>query len=349
MISAVNNLAVTKTRPFLASFLFVALLLTQACDTNDGEVVLHGSTMGTTYNIKYVDEAKTSKADTEANISNLLDYLDGAMSTYQPQSELNRLNDLAVDEAFKASGMLWQVLLVAEQVFSNTAGAFDPTVGPLVDLWGFGPVDTQGRVPTEAEINELLASVGFNQLEFLPASQSVRKLANIRIDLSAIAKGYAAEKTAELLTDMGITDFLIEIGGELRVGGVNGQGNPWRIAIETPGITRGGIQRIISVENKGIATSGDYRNFFEKGGVRYSHTIDPRTGSPTIHNLASVTVVAEDATVADALATGLLVLGPQHAAAMANSHGIAALFILNNPAGFVEIASDEFKPYRNIE
>lgn len=345
MTLVVSNQTVTKTRPFLASFLFVALLLIQACDKEVGEILLHGDTMGTTYNIKYVDNGKVGKAETAADIAKLLEYLDGVMSTYQPLSELNQLNDIPIHETFEVSSMLWQVLLVAERVFHTTAGAFDPTVGPLVDLWGFGPVDTEDRVPTDPEINALLTNIGFDRLEFLSASQSIRKQAEVRIDLSAIAKGYAAEKVSDLLADRDIEGYLVEVGGELRVQGVNSRGQAWRVAIESPGPEQRGVQRVISIKNKGIATSGDYRNFFEKDGVRYSHTIDPRTGRPTSHNLASVTVVAADATEADALATGFLVLGLQRALAMANSKDIAALFILNNQAGTVEIASDAFKPY----
>jgi len=329
----------------VASFLFV-LLIVQGCSKAGEEVLLTGPTMGTTYSIKYVDiTGAINQAEVGSNVAQLLDYLDGAMSTYQDQSELNRLNDSPVGDPFPVSSMLWQVLLIAEQVFDETKGAFDPTVGPLVDLWGFGPVDTDDRVPTQIEIDALLADVGFNYLKFIPFTQSVEKLRDIRIDLSAIAKGFAAERVADLLVDMGITDFLVEIGGELRGGGVNIAGQPWRIAVEAPALVRGEIKKVISLTDMGVATSGDYRNYFETDGVRYSHTIDPRTGRPIVHNLASVTVVVEDATQADALATGYMVLGQREALLMANHDGVAAFFLVKEQEQFVESNSRALDAY----
>ena len=335
-----------KTGSLVASFLF-ALLLLSSCGAQREEILLQGGTMGTTYSIKYVVTDHINKDALAARIGNVLGYLDSTMSTYQSQSELNRLNDAAVGEAVPVSAELWQVLLIAERIFRISDGAFDPTVGPLVDLWGFGPLDTQNKIPTEFEIDVLRLTIGFQHLRFLPSRQSVEKQSNIRIDLSAIAKGYAAERVAELLSDLGVDDYLVEIGGELRAGGLNAAGKAWRVAIEEPVPGGGGIQRVISILDKGVATSGDYRNFFEQDGTRYSHTIDPRTGRPVTHNLVSVTVITKDATEADALATAYLVLGAKYALAMANRDSVAALLIVKNESGVKELSSEAFADYIN--
>lgn len=331
----------------MASFLVaLSVVLLGACDAKREELILRGPTMGTSFSVKYLPEADSDTEALAKRVPQLLAHLDATLSTYQPQSELNQLNNAAVDEAVVVGGELWQVLLIAQRVYAETRGAFDPTVGPLVDLWGFGPVDTGDQIPAQVDIDARLLSVGFNYLEFIPSTQSVRKLRDIRIDLSAIAKGYAAESVATLLHNRGITNFMVEVGGELRLAGVNAHNEFWRIAIEVPSVERGAIQKIIAVSDVGIATSGDYRNYFEKDGVRYSHTIDPRTGRPLTHNLASVTVLADDATYADALATGFMVMGADAALAGAARLNIGVYLLLGGPDGtFIERSSAGFKPY----
>jgi FAD:protein FMN transferase len=327
----------------VASFLFALLLA--GCGTSQEEILFDGATMGTTYSIKYLDNGDVDRESVSLKVEQLLEFIDGAMSTYKEESELNQLNKVAVDEAFPVSSMLWQLLLIAEHVFQVTDGAFDPTVGPLVDLWGFGPIETENVIPAQIEIDSLMTAIGFQHLKFIPASQSVEKLRDIRLDLSAIAKGFAAEQVAELLIGMNVNNFLVEIGGELRAAGLNGGGQAWRVAIEVPTLARGGVQQVISMKGVGVATSGDYRNYFEQDGVRYSHTIDPRTGQPVTHNLASVTVIAQDTTEADALATAYMVLGSKAALAMANRDNVAALFLTKSVDGFTELNSHAFTEY----
>lgn len=331
----------------MASFLFVLLLA--GCTAAPEEVLLSGATMGTTYSVKYVENDDIDQKLVAVKVAQLIKFIDHAMSTYKEESELNTLNNAPVNEDFPVSSSLWRILLVADEVFQATDGAFDPTVGPLVDLWGFGPVETHDVIPAQAEIDALRTTIGFHHLKFLPSSQSVEKQANIRLDLSAIAKGFAAEQVAELLADMQVSDFLIEVGGELRAAGQNRGGEAWRVAIEVPALARGGVQQIVSMRDVGVATSGDYRNYFEQDGLRYSHTIDPRTGRPITHNLASVTVIAQDATKADALATAYMVLGPQAALAMANRDSVAALFLVKSLDGFTELNSDAFTEYVNVQ
>ena len=328
----------------MASF-FVILLLLTGCEAPNREVLLQGQTMGTTYSVKYVDNVNVEESLLVKKIAQLLEYLDNSMSTYQAASELNALNAAAVGEAIAVSGELWQVLLIAERVFQRTDGAFDPTVGPLVDLWGFGPLDTRDAIPSQLQIDALRSNIGFQHLKFLPSRQSVEKMAAIRIDLSAIAKGFAAERVAELLLELQVANFLVEVGGELRGAGLNQGGDPWRVAVEVPALVRGGIQQVIAVMDRGVATSGDYRNYFERDGVRYSHTIDPRTGRPISHNLASVTVIRKDATEADALATAYMVLGAGEALAMANRDSVATLLLVKSGDEFAEFSSDAFIDY----
>lgn len=330
-----------KKRSIRTFFLLIPPLLF-ACGGTRDEVVLEGSTMGTTYHVKYIPGDRGDRGDMAAQVDRLLQFLDAMLSTYQADSELNRLNRAEVGRAFTVSPLLWQLLLIAQTVFENTGGAFDPTVGPLVDLWGFGPVDTNDRVPLATEIAALLPLVGYQHLEFLPSARAVRKQVPIHIDLSAIAKGFAAEQVGALLVEKGIEDFMVEVGGEIQAAGVNGKGQSWRIAIEAPVLARGQVRKIIPLVNQGVATSGDYRNYFERDGIRYSHTIDPGSGYPISHKLASVSVLNPSATQADALATAYMVLGPDEALAMANRDKVAAYFLVRSGADFVEHSSEAF-------
>lgn len=302
--------------------------------------------MGTSYHITVVTDAGRFPDGVEDAVSELLDQLDQSMSTYQPDSELNRLNRLMVGEELSVSADLWQVLQGAQHIHALTLGAFDPTVGPLVDLWGFGPEDTGDKVPSELEITALLPKVDLGQL-LLASDNKVSKLAAIDLDLSAIAKGYAAQQVAALLRTRGFKNFLVEVGGELQLAGHNRNGTYWRIAIEAPNLLQGGVEKVIAVTDMGVATSGDYRNYFEREGVRYSHTIDPRTGKPITHNLASVTVLADTAGVADALATAFMVMGAEKTLELAKQRDIPVYLLVKTDDGFHASYSEAFKPYLN--
>lgn len=341
MIRLPIRLLCWQKRSYGAFFLLLMPLLV-ACSEARREVVFQGQTMGTTYSVKYLSNDEPESVANEVGVAKLLDYLDAMLSTYQYDSELNRLNRTPVGEDFAVSPMFWQLLLISQRVFEQTDGAFDPTIGPLVDLWGFGPSEREDSIPSPLEINSLLTTVGYQHLEFLPTAQSVRKESAIGIDLSAIAKGFAAEQVAAMLAEQGIENYLVEVGGEIRAAGINGRGEPWRIAIEVPALARGQVQKVIELNDHGVATSGDYRNYFERDGLRYSHTIDPRTGYPISHRLASVTVVADDATEADALATAYMVMGVEQALALARRDKVAAYFLVRNDTGFIEHSSDTF-------
>ncbi len=338
----------------MASFLFMggvmaSLLATWGCEPAVREIVFNGHTMGTSYQIKVVADGSTLPRDLEAQVQSTLDAVDQSMSTYKPDSELNRLNRHPVGEVFAVSPDLWAVLEISATVYTLTGGAFDPTVAPLVDVWGFGPVETGDRVPADTEIEALLGQIGLDKLARDPARRTVVKTSSLQLDLSAVAKGYAADKVAHLLRDQGVTRYMVEIGGELALAGLNSAGESWRIAIETPALLHGEVQKIIAVSDRGVATSGDYRNYFEKDGTRYSHTIDPRTGKPITHQLASVTVIAETSALADALATGFDVLGAQQALAVANELSVPVFLLVRREGTFKQLYNRAFAPYLNAD
>jgi thiamine biosynthesis lipoprotein len=225
-----------------------------------------------------------------------------------------------------------------------TGGAFDITVGPVVDLWGFGPEGSRSEPPEASMIAAARERVGYGRVAADCKRPALRKdRGDVRIDLSAYAKGFAVDRVAELLDAQGMTDYMVEIGGELRARGRSESGGPWRIAIESPTASGGHVQRIIEPGVAGMATSGDYRNYFEVGERRYSHTIDPRLGAPVSHDLAAVTVVDEKAAFADAMATALLVLGPGEGMRLAERQGLAVYFQQRAGAEVVEKMSSEFR------
>lgn len=329
-----------KTR-LLASFLLVVLLVVSAltaCERSPRELAFSGAALGTSYHIKVVPSgASAVGAGLAELVGDLLDDLDHKLSTYKPDSELNRLNRHPVGQPFAASDDLYQVLEVAGRVYRLSGGAFDPTVRPLVDLWGFGPVDAGDRIPAAAEIEALLGKVGFDRIELAARNQVIRR-APVTLDLSAVAKGFIVDRLAAELRARGIDDYMVEVGGEIRVGGRRADGALWRIAVEVPS-AGGGVERVLELSDIGVATSGDYRNYFERDGMRYSHTIDPRSGRPIRHRLAAVTVLAPTAAEADALATALMVMGPDQGAEFAAANELAALLLVKEGDGFAELAS----------
>ncbi len=235
--------------------------------------------------------------------------------------------------------------VVAEaQRFSELSnGAFDITVGPLVDLWGFGPDPRTGLVPEEPALEAAARRVGYRHLEVRDHPPGLRKaIPGLGIDLSAIAKGYAVDRIAALLLSLDISDFMVEIGGEVRVSGRKPDGSFWRIGIETPRAGPRDVHRIVELDGVAMATSGDYRNYFEQDGKRYSHTIDPKTGKPIEHRLASITIIDESAMFADAMATAMMVLGPEAGMDLGERLELAALFVVKRETGFESLATSRF-------
>jgi thiamine biosynthesis lipoprotein len=317
-----------------------------------GRAVLSGPTMGTTFNIVLVGERfdMDQLAQLQASIDAELQAVNDEMSTYLKDSELSRFNDGPANEDFAASPHLVEVVALAKQVTEQSGGAFDVTVGPLVDAWGFGPGEHEPRVLSDAELDQLRAGVGDDKLVLDRASGQLRKtVAGLRVDLSAIAKGHGCDRVGAVLDAAGWTDYMVEIGGEVWARGSNPSGEPWKVGIERPTADAAGsrvVQAVMGVRDVGVATSGDYRNYWERDGVRYSHTIDPRTGRPIAHTLASVTVIhPESAALADAWATALNVLGPDEGLALAEQLGLAAYFLVRTDSGFETRSTPAFASY----
>lgn len=300
---------------------------------------IEGPTMGTRFRVKLAAAPPGSGAAAALRtaIEEALDGVVAHMSTYRPDSELSAFNDAIGPGPVAVSRDTARVVEAALAASRLGGGAFDPTVGPVVDLWGFGPRGRTREVPGEAAVEAALARVGHERVDVDAAGDAlVKHSPDVRVDLSGIAKGFSVDRLAELLDAAGAESYLVEVGGELRARGARPGGGPWRIGIERPVAGAGGILRVVELAGGAIATSGDYRNFFERDAHRYSHTIDPRTGRPVTHGLASVSVVAPSAMRADAASTMLMVLGPQAGYELAAEHDIAAHFAVRTAGGLVE-------------
>jgi thiamine biosynthesis lipoprotein len=307
-----------------------------------------GDTQGTTYHIKVVDLPATLSAETvRTAIEAELDDITRHLSTYEPDTELSRFNRSRDTGWVPASTGLVQVLSEARQISELSHGAYDVTMGPLVNLWGFGPEDTGERIPSEAEIAAAQTLIGYTHLSIRPSPPAIRKdIPDLTIDVASIAQGYTVDRVAERLDSLGIANYLVEIGGELRGKGLNQLGGHWRIGIERPTPGERSVYTIIRIADVGVSTSGDYRDYFERDGHRYSHTINPQTGRPVSHRLASVTVVSEDTMRADALSTALMVLGPEEGYHLAEQAAIAAYFIIKSDGGFTDRETTAFDRHR---
>lgn len=331
--------------------LFLVVFLRQPSDSPaPDQWVLTGRAMGTAFTVKLVvpPETAVSQDEVETTIREAVDAVDTAMSTYQEESELSRFNRHGTGP-FEVSESMIEVVSEAQRIAGLSAGAFDITVGPLVDAWGFGPEPVEDPPDADA-IAALLAENGFQMLEVDPAGRTLQKdSAALRCDLSAIAKGYAVDRVVLGLSGLGLGDFMVEIGGEVRAVGRNAAGEAWRIGIELPESGRAGLWSTVALVDAAMATSGDYRNYYERNGVRLSHTIDPRTGRPVSHRLASVSVIHPSCMTADALATAINVLGPHEGRELVEREGLAALFLVRtDDGGFDQWVSDAW-PVENTE
>lgn len=328
----------------LVFFILISLCLVACTNDRSMMVSLNGKTMGTTYNIKFPLEASDADLDTtvlQTKIDEHLLHINQLMSTYIPDSELSLLNKADADIGFVVSTETQKVLEESLRLNTLSKGALDITVGPLVNLWGFGPDKRPDKVPSQVDIDAVKPMVGIDKFR-LEGNTVYKAHADVYIDLSTIAKGYAVDELAFLLEDAGINDYLVEIGGEMRVSGKKLGGEDWALAIEKPITAERSIQRIIAIGDNAIASSGDYRNYFEQDGVRFSHLIDPQTSQPIQHNLAAVSVVASTSMRADGLATALIIMGAEKGRELAEQEGIAALFITKEGGEFKEYRSTAF-------
>ncbi len=319
-----------------------------------------GRSMGTGYSVRFggkqhgitingapVDQAKIDQLAEKVHAM-LLD-VDTHMSTWRADSELSQFNASANTDWQPLSAPTLRVIAQALDTSADSNGAFDVTVGPLVDLWGFGAgAETSAggdRKPAGSDIVKRLAQVGYGAIDIdLTANAARKRNPHTRLDLSGIAKGHAVDRVAALLDQEGLDSYLVEVGGELKSRGRKPDNTAWKVAIERPSVGRREAFRALELKDLAIATSGDYRNFFDDAGQRYSHSIDPRTGKPVSHQLASVSVVAGSTMAADALSTALMILGPDEAMDFAIKHQVAAHLIVKSGSALKEVYTPAFEP-----
>ncbi|MDP6967648.1 MAG: FAD:protein FMN transferase [Gammaproteobacteria bacterium] len=294
-----------------------------------------GLAMGTSYSVKWLPVNAAAEQAYGSQINDLIRQVELTMSTYMDASDLSGLNGSPAGIWHSVPAEMAALIAQAQAISQSTAGAFDITIGPVVDLWGFGPDPKPETIPTADQLDALRPLIGHQQIVVRQNPPAVKKANANAIDLSAIAKGYAVDRVAQWLEQQSIEHYLVEIGGEIRTKGTKPDQQPWRIAIESPGQQTRSVFEVVRVENRAVATSGNYRNYYEEGGVRYAHTLDPQTLQPVRHKLASVTVMADNAARADALATALMVLGEEKGMAWAAMHKVPAYFIIWQDNQFV--------------
>lgn len=301
--------------------------------------MLAGRSMGTQWSVKLVAEA-AALPTLERGIQARLDEVVAQMSTWEPDSDLSRYNRAEAGTVQALPDGFYAVLDAALKLAADTDGAYDPTVGPLVNLWGFGPDGARDATPSEADIAQAQARVGWQRVGFDPLARSATQAGGTYLDFSSIAKGYGVDRVAAWLREQHIDAFLVEVGGELYGHGRKPDGGAWLVSVERPspeGSQHDGEDggTALALDGFAIATSGDYRRYFDHQGRRYSHTVDPRSGRPVAHALASVSVLHPQCMQADALATVLAVLGPQAGMAYANRRQLAAMFVMHDGDGFL--------------
>ncbi len=337
-------------RIFFQLLLGVLLLAAvSGCESQKTVETIHlsGATMGTTWSVSLLPApAGTEAVALKALLQQRLDQINGLMSTYDPDSEISRFNRQISSDWFAISAETAQVIELSQQISQLTAGAFDISVGPLVELWGFGAAARGEQLPTDEQISAQLAQVGYNHLQLRLAPAAIKKLLpELKIDLSAIAKGYAVDALKALLLRQGISNFLLEIGGEMQIVGQRSDGTPWRVAIEKPLAGTREVETVVSLTDTAVATSGNYRNFYLENGQRYAHTINPLSGRPVRHKLASVTVLDPDCARADALATALMVMGEEQGRLFCEKNQLAAYLLIHDKEATVGYASPAFQAF----
>jgi thiamine biosynthesis lipoprotein len=314
---------------------FFAVLLSGCLNRpSHNEYVFRGSTMGTSYMVKLAHPKLPKKRLDEIRIAmnKTLLHVNQQMSPYSVTSEISKFNALQDTTALSVSCAFTGVVQEALEISRISNGAFDVTVAPLIDLWGFGTKGNRLDPPAEEDIMEVMDRIGYQALRVLPDCRLKKLKPTLTIDLSAIAKGYGVDAVAALIDSFGFKNYLVEIGGEIVARGINKNGNPWWVGVDQPSFDQMPgtfLYDTLAINNKAVATSGDYRNYFEYLGTYYSHTIDPTTGRPVTHNLASVTVIADNCMLADGLATAIMVLGPEKGLAIPEQFpGVEVLLIL---------------------
>ncbi|CAN7385139.1 FAD:protein FMN transferase [Pseudomonas sp. ATCC 43928] len=322
--------------------LVVMVGILSGCGNGDSLERFDGPTMGSSYSIQYVRHAGLpAPAEVRVQVEKILSDVDRQMSTYRSDSDIERFNNLPANHCQTMPAPILELVRVGERLSLQSDGSYDLTVEPLLNLWGFGPQAREEKVPSAEALAEVQQRVGHNHLRI--EGDQLCKDAAVEVDFNSIAAGYAVDTIAAELEALGIHDYLAEATGELKAVGKKLDGSPWRIALEEPRDDQQVAERIIAVDGYGVSTSGDYRNYFEQGGRRFSHTFDARTGTPVLHTLASVTVIHPSALMADGLSTLLLILGPERGWDYAQTHDIAAFFVIRADTGFVTRTNQAFE------
>lgn len=323
------------------------VLALNGCERAPPELAISGPTMGTTYSIKVASAPDSVDAHAlRIAADEVLARIDLSMSGYREDSEISRFNASPSTDWFEVSSDLATVVDYALEVSRESGGTFDITVGPLVAAWGFGAAGEPIDLPDEARLAELKAHVGHEKLQARLDPPALRKTdAALKVDLNGIAPGYAVDLMAERLRSLHLTHFMIDIGGEVRAQGRNGQGELWRIAVEKPIDAEPEPYAIVQLDDAAVTTSGEYRHYYDRDGRRYSHTIDPRTGQPVQHSLASVVVIGPTSMYTDAWATALNVLGTEAGRELAQKRAMPVMFIEAAGTGLTSVATPQFERY----
>nr|WP_321271395.1 FAD:protein FMN transferase [uncultured Tolumonas sp.] len=309
---------------------------------------IHGRTMGTFYGVKVVGDFPGGQQALQTQVDSLLKHYNDEISTYDPNSSLSKFNQQQTTAPFPVSQDMADIVISAVRVGQRTQGVLDVTVGPLVNLWGFGPDKRPVKIPTDAQITAARQRVGIQRLHVDVSADhaELRKdIPTMYVDLSTVGEGFGADKVADFLESRGVHNYLVEIAGASRSRGVNAKGEPWKLAIQKPTDELDEVQAIVKPDGRAISTSGSYRNYYELDGQRYSHIIDPATGKPITHRLVSATVITPTALEADGLDTALMVMGPEKALAFAKQQHLAVYLVIKTDNGFKALHSESFEPY----
>lgn len=326
-------------RPVIAVSLLAALT---GCWFSERIEEFGGPTMGSTYSIKYVRSKDSPSLDLlKRETEEILAEVDQQMSTYRADSVIERFNDAPAGTCQVMPAPVLELIETGRELNEQSQGAFDLTLEPLLNLWGFGPKARVEKVPTPEQLAAAREQVGMQYLRRF--GEQLCKDVDVQVDFNSIAAGYTVDRVVQRLTELGINSYLVEITGELKAAGRKPDGQQWRIGLEAPQTGERVAQRVLELDGYGISTSGDYRNYFEENGRRYSHTLDPLTGAPITHTLAAVTVADKSTLRADGLSTVLMVMGTERGLAFAERMGIAAFFITREGDTFVTQSTPAFE------
>ncbi|MFU0872081.1 FAD:protein FMN transferase ApbE [Kluyvera sichuanensis] len=340
---------------FLRTMLLGVVILLAGCDNTSAPAtpkaqvtVLDGKTMGTFWRVSVVGLDQNRAENLRQKVQTLLDGDDQLLSTWKNDSALMRFNQSQSTTPWPVSEGMADIVTESLRIGQKTQGAMDITVGPLVNLWGFGPDKQPVKTPTQAQIDAAKARTGLQNLTVInrAGQQYLQKaIPDLYVDLSTVGEGYAADHLARLMIEEGISRYLVSVGGALVSRGMNADGQPWRVAIQKPTDRENAVQAIVDINGHGISTSGSYRNYYELDGQRISHVIDPQTGRPITHKLVSVTVIAPTALEADGWDTGLMVLGTEKAQQVVREQGLAVYMIMKEGDGFTTWMSPQFRAF----